>query len=63
MEEKIAGDELNVVQGLYHELQMVQAKLQGALSVLAAIYQIPEGGSIDPLTGEIKRPQPKQEAE
>lgn len=62
-QEKLSDDELHVVQKLYIDLQVVQAQLQGALNVLAAIHQIPDGGSIDPATGIIIRPVPKEKAE
>lgn len=61
--EKVSPDELAAVQALYHELQLVQAKLQGAMGVLAAIYKLPDGSQIDPTTGVITRPEQKAEAE
>jgi len=62
-QKKVTEQELKVLQALHTELQMVQAKMQGALSVLAAVHQIPDGGSIDPVTGVITHPARKTEAE
>lgn len=60
--EKISQEELVAVQALHAEFQAAEARLQGAMRMLAAMHKLPDGSQIDPQTGAIKRPEQKAEA-